>query len=203
MRRVSVRHLASLYLHVENRGPSGSGHGWSGAQTLFWNSVARGIRCDAPLGAMNWTVGCCGEHEEGNWVPAEPFGWWESPGTPVEPRSLYLQQLQDRLGPAAVAHVTTPEQREGRIWGQLAAWAGEGRLEHAPAPPGDVHCEGGIAEGDVCCAARCGECGGAGCGGRPGGADECCTGRVRESGRGCAFAEPPCLLDPVFEPIGL
>ncbi len=194
--------LASRWLHVENREDSGTGHGWSGAQTLFWNGVAEGVRCDAPLSAMNWTVGSMGEQQEGQWAPEEPFGWWESPGDPVEPRSLYLQQLQDRLGPAAVRAVTTPEQRAGRLWARLAAWAGEGRLAEAPPTAGDPECAGGLRRGLACCAARCGSCGGSGCGSRPGGADACCTGRIGESGRSCHAFEPPCILDPAFEPIG-
>jgi hypothetical protein len=125
--------VSSFELHVENRRDSGTGHGWSGAQTMFWNSLAGGVRCDAPLGAMNWTVGSMGERRQGKWAPEEPFGWWESQASPVEPRSLYLQQLKDRLGAAAVDNVTTPEQRRGRIWDLLAAWAGEGRLADAAA----------------------------------------------------------------------
>lgn len=42
------------------------------------------------------------------------------------PRSLYLQQLEDRLGPEAVEAITIPEQRYGRIWDQLSEWGGEG-----------------------------------------------------------------------------
>lgn len=83
--------VLSYTLHVENRADSGSGHGWSGAQTLFWNSLAEGIRVDAPRGAMNWLVGSIGEQKEGGWTPDEPFGWWESHNSPVEPRSLYLK----------------------------------------------------------------------------------------------------------------
>lgn len=194
--------LASLYLHVENREDSGSGHGWSGAQTLFWNGVARGVRCDAPLGAMNWTIGSMGEQQEGQWAPGEPFGWWESHGTPVEPRSLYLQQLGDRLGPEAVRAVTTSDQREGRIWGRLAAWAGEGRLDGAAHTRGDPECSTGLGAGLACCEAACGSCGGTGCGSRPGGAESCCSGRISTSGRSCHAFAPPCILDPTFETIG-
>lgn len=115
-------------LKVQNREDSGSGHGWAGAQTLFWNAVASEIIADAPTGAMNYAVGCVGKRAEGNWAPDEPFGLWESHGTSVMPRSLYLQQLKDRLGPAAVENVTVPAQRTGRIWTALERWAGEGRL---------------------------------------------------------------------------
>lgn len=199
-----IDNAVSLYLHVENRQDSGTGHGWAGAQTLFYNSIAQGIRCDAPLGAMNWTIGCMGAKQEGGWAPAEPFGWWESLGKPVEPRSLYLQQLQDRLGVQAVKNVTTAAQRSGRIWGQLAAWAGEGSLkDYTPPSSADPTCAKGIASGLSCCKAACGTCGGTGCSSLPGGAADCCTGHIKESGRTCQAVGAPCILDPAFEPIGV
>jgi len=114
-------------LAVENRGPSGSGHGWSGAQTLFWNCEAR-TKCHAPLGAMNWAIGIVGNRRLGSWFPNEPLGWWESHGEHVTPRSLYYRQLEDRLGPAAVGNVTIPAQRAGSIWNELKSWAGAGRM---------------------------------------------------------------------------
>jgi len=49
----------------------------------------------------------------------------QSVGHVVSPRSLYLQQLQDRLGQQAVINITTAAQRQGRIWDVLAARAGE------------------------------------------------------------------------------
>jgi hypothetical protein len=110
-------------IRVQNRRASGSGHGWAGAQTLFWNvQSSRTIKVESPRGAMSWGIGCIGATQEG-------AGYWESWGQRVEPRSLYLKQLEDRLGPAAVEQVTIPAQRAGTIWSRLAAWAGEGRLE--------------------------------------------------------------------------
>ena len=194
--------VLSHELHVENREDSGSGHGWSGGQTLFWNALAEGIRVDAPQGAMNWLVGSMGDQQEGGWAPDEPFGWWESHNRPVEPRSLYLKQLEARLGPGSVDAVTTEAQREGRIWGQLASWAGEGALADAPGAGGDATCSGGLAMGLACCANSCGSCGGEGCGGRPGGAAACCTGAILESGTSCQVDAAPCVLDPAFGPVG-
>ena len=63
----------------------------------------------------SWAIVSMGEQKEGGWNADEPFGWWESHGKPVDPRSLYLHQLQDRLGPEAVQALTIPQQREGRI----------------------------------------------------------------------------------------
>jgi len=47
---------SSNTLAVENRTNSGSGHGWSGAQMVFWNCQATNQKCDAPKGAMNFAL---------------------------------------------------------------------------------------------------------------------------------------------------
>ena len=46
----------------------------------------------------------------------------------MQPRSLYLQQLEDRLGENAVDHVVIPEQQSGEIYDLLAAWGGQGNF---------------------------------------------------------------------------
>ncbi len=111
---------------VQNRGAMGSGHGWAGAQTLFWNCISNTseFKVESPTGAMNWGIGCKGIVQNG-------AGFWESWGAPVTPRSLYFQQLRDRLGAAAVENVSVPEQRTGAIWTLLAQWAGFGSLTAA------------------------------------------------------------------------
>ncbi len=114
-------------LAVENRQASGTGHGWSGAQTMFWNCQAATI-CHTPPGAMNWAIGVVGVRRFGYWAPLEPLGYWEHFGARVCPRSLYFRQLEDRLGPEAVDNVTTPAQRAGMTWAQLQAWAGLGPM---------------------------------------------------------------------------
>jgi len=108
---------------VWNRGSSGTGHGWSGAQTMFWNitSYTGEFRVDSPLGSRNWGIGCRGSNQTG-------AGYWEAWGAAVQPRSLYLQQLEDRLGDIAVSNVVISQQRTGEIYDLLAAWAGEGNL---------------------------------------------------------------------------
>ena len=120
-------------INVQNRRSSGSGHGWAGAQTVFWNSRANSFICDAPKAAMNFSIGSIGSQRQGLWRPNEPDGIWESRGVPVTPRSLYYTQLADRLGHAAVATVTTPAQQTGTIWNDLSAWKGN---DVAPGLPG-------------------------------------------------------------------
>ncbi len=119
---------SSYMLAVENRGPEGTGHGWSGAQTVFWNCQSNKQRCDAPKGGMNFAIGSKGYKDEGR-VPEEPYGWWEHHNLDVTPRSLYYQQLKDRLGETAVENTTMYLQRAGSIWTHLQQWKGEGTLD--------------------------------------------------------------------------
>ncbi len=108
---------------VWNRGSSGSGHGWSGAQTMFWNinSYNGEFRVDSPLGSINWGIGCVGTNQTG-------AGYWESWGEKVQPRSLYIQQLEDRLGADALEQILISEQQSGEIYDLLETWGGQGNF---------------------------------------------------------------------------
>ncbi|MFO1490182.1 MAG: hypothetical protein U1F77_16425 [Kiritimatiellia bacterium] len=94
-------------LNVVNRGRSGTGHGWAGAQMVFWNCRAERMNVARPPTAQNLAIGCT--------VKQKPRGdgYWESVNRPVEPRSLYLRQLEDRLGPKAVRNIAADAGREG------------------------------------------------------------------------------------------
>ena len=114
---------------VRNRGSSGSGHGWAGAQVMFWNNEGQ-ITCDAPNNGMNFAVGNVGPHiEDENYV--EPNGIWQSIDQHVTPRSLYYAQLKEQKGMTAVRNSIVAPQEEGFIWSDLSAWAGEGRFSGA------------------------------------------------------------------------
>ena len=133
-------------LAVENRKDSGSGHGWSGANIVFWNCQANTQKCDTPKGAMNFAIGSYATKTEGSWAPEEPFGWWECQWQTMNPRSLYYQQLVDRLGQAALENVTTQKQRDGRIWDEIVAWKGKDCFQPCPidsATPADQRLEAG------------------------------------------------------------
>ena len=110
-------------IRVWNRGNSGTGHGWAGAQTMFWNIASYGgeFRVDSPVGSRNWGIGCIGTDQRGE-------GYWDSWGAPVQPRSLYIQQLDERLGTSALDNVMIPEQLSGYIYALLARWAGRGNF---------------------------------------------------------------------------
>jgi hypothetical protein len=80
-----------------NRGTAGSGHGWAMGWGVIWNSASSTIRAEQPAGAANWAIGNKGT-QAGN-------GTFDSHGTPVNPKSLYLAQLCVRLGPQALANI--------------------------------------------------------------------------------------------------
>ncbi len=103
-------------INVQDRGGSGTGHGWAGNCQVFWNCVATSMICQKPWnpGSQNWAVGCIGPRGKAA-LPDRPDGLIIHPGKPVTPRSLYLAQLETRLGPKAVRDVTTVEQRNGTI----------------------------------------------------------------------------------------
>lgn len=116
--------VKSNELAVENRQDAGTGHGWSGAQIIFWNCVSKEITCDTPRGAMNFSMGSKGTIIQGGWDTGAPRGYFYSHETPVEIRSLYIQQLKDRLGQEALDNVLIQAQKEGPIFDYLKEWAG-------------------------------------------------------------------------------
>ncbi|MEX0273646.1 MAG: hypothetical protein AB3N16_04635 [Flavobacteriaceae bacterium] len=65
----------------------GTGHGWTGTQTCFYNCVAPKFLVDAPPGGIAWVIGSAPKDVE---------------NMRVAPNSLFYQQVQDRLGKAAL-----------------------------------------------------------------------------------------------------
>jgi F5/8 type C domain len=94
---------------IQDRAWLGSGHGWAGANYVAWNTRGR-LVVQQPPTAQNYTFGHVGA-KVGGFVPnsqdprPRQDGWWESLNQRVEPRSLYLQQLTDRLGADAVRRI--------------------------------------------------------------------------------------------------
>ena len=121
---------------LEHRGTSGTGHSWAGIQSTIWNTESPSIICDAPVGHMNYAIGNTGTERLSGYInntqPGVYRGHYDQHGTPVAPRSLYLKQLEDRLGATAVEDITIPEQLQGVIYPLLTGWKGSGRL------PGDA-----------------------------------------------------------------
>jgi alpha-galactosidase len=84
-----------------NRGTAGSGHGWTTGWSVAWNVTTPFFLVSAAPGTENWCIGCVGARA----TSSDPDGIYDSLGTPVVPSSLYLAQMCDRLGPAAVANI--------------------------------------------------------------------------------------------------
>ncbi|MDT8390274.1 MAG: hypothetical protein RRC34_07175 [Lentisphaeria bacterium] len=85
------------YMESRFRGSSGSGHGWAGTQTCFYNCIAPDFKVQAPPGGMAWVIGSGREY---------------SAATRTRPPSLYYRQVEDRLGKRALDYLSIPGQRE-------------------------------------------------------------------------------------------
>jgi len=99
-------------LDLRNRGEMGTGHGWTLGWSVLWNNKASTITVQNPPNVLNWSIGDVGQQEDAPMPvfnkpegPPMPRGMIESSGHAVEPASLYLGQLQDRLGHQAVVAI--------------------------------------------------------------------------------------------------
>jgi hypothetical protein len=92
-----------------NRGWDGSGHGWAIGFGVVWNGVANDFLIQQPPGTQNWSIGGTGTQTTASAPGSDagplPQGIIDSQGTPVAPKSLYLAQLCERLGPAALSAI--------------------------------------------------------------------------------------------------
>jgi hypothetical protein len=94
---------------LRNRGSMGSGHGWTIGWGVVWNCQTKNYIIQNPPGALNWEIGCIGKND----LAPRPFasspdlagGTIDSPGQAVEPESLYLTQLKERLGAEALKDI--------------------------------------------------------------------------------------------------
>lgn len=95
-------------INVQNRTNSGTGHGWAGAQIMFWNCQGNKMICqDPPSDHRNWAIGFIGIITNvGDWV-TEPWGIIESNGTHVVPTSLFVTQLEERTVPTSTPDTPT------------------------------------------------------------------------------------------------
>jgi hypothetical protein len=99
-------------INLMNRGEMGTGHGWTIGWSVLWNNSTGSIVVQNPPGGANWSIGDFGEQRgapmptpgQGKGFPLAG-GVVESSGKHVEPANLYLEQLRERLGPAAVVAI--------------------------------------------------------------------------------------------------
>src|SRR5262245_26720493 len=93
-------------LDVQNRWNSGTGHGWSGANMVIWNSTASDFYVQNALTAQNWLIGSTGSvHStsqfDPNMVKVSMPGYYDannvgSKVTLAGETSLYRKQLSER-----------------------------------------------------------------------------------------------------------
>jgi len=118
-------------LSVQNRRHSGTGHGWTGNCVIFWScKIREKLICETPKHGMNFAISCEGKLGRGVWKPHEPLGFLHAfrnlnikkrdEDSSCCPNSLYLLQLEARLGRKGLEATTTKEQRSGAmIWSYL------------------------------------------------------------------------------------
>lgn len=92
-----------------NRGVAGSGHGWTMGWGVAWNCAAKTYIIQNPPESHNWAIGCVGARRHTarlfDSVPILPEGEFDSFGRHVAPQSLYLAQLEERLGARALRNI--------------------------------------------------------------------------------------------------
>lgn len=124
-------------MQAVNRSSSGTGHGWAAVNMVFWNCDAKFMFIQQPPTGQNFLIGR--KHtkpyvyltsykdelaEMMKWIEfhakktftyakgatAIGDGYIEYPNSLVSPKSLYLEQLKERLGMQAVQNIATAEQ---------------------------------------------------------------------------------------------
>ncbi|MGJ7032150.1 hypothetical protein [Niabella hirudinis] len=92
-----------------NRGEMGSGHGWAIGWAVAWNCRAKSYLNQQPPGAYNWVIGSTGAKQQRampfNKAPLLREGVFDSQGIAVAPESLYLAQLQERMGQKTLKNI--------------------------------------------------------------------------------------------------
>lgn len=98
-RKIVNRYKLGMYL----RRDEGSGHGWSGTNSFFWNCDIEegGIYLDKPPTGQNYAIGCTAKYIKKHYdSSAYTTGYVEGQNSPgLVPGSLYEAQLTARLDP--------------------------------------------------------------------------------------------------------
>jgi len=94
------------YLAINNAGNEGSGHGWAAGFSVLYNCQVPQFQLEEPTTTTNhynWTIGGLGSA-----YGYSDNGIYDTLGSMVSPHSLYLEQLRERLGGAAVENIGYP-----------------------------------------------------------------------------------------------
>jgi len=94
-------------IKLENRGSAGSGQGYGAGYSIIYNGDSKGIINEIPQvdHHYNWAIGGA---PDATFVHRSDDGIFDATNGFVNPRSLYLEQLRERLGGAAVENIGYP-----------------------------------------------------------------------------------------------
>jgi autotransporter-associated beta strand protein len=90
------------YLGIINRGGAGTGQGWGAGFSLIYNCQVPQFQLEQPNvpNHYNWVIGGIGSKDS-----YSDNGIYDALGAILNPQSLYLEQLRERLGGAAVENI--------------------------------------------------------------------------------------------------
>ena len=94
-------------IKLENRGSDGSGQGYGAGYSIIYNGDSKGIINEIPQvnHHYNWAIGGA---PGATFIHRSDDGIFDATNGYVNPRSLYLEQLRERLGGAAVENIGYP-----------------------------------------------------------------------------------------------
>jgi hypothetical protein len=142
-------------IEANNAGNRGSGHGWIGAQTVFWNAHAGTVLFRNPPTGFNYCIGCKFWICFGGHSSSCPKASMDSEQEYVKPRSLYLKQLEDRLGIEAVRNIAIDGQIDGTPYGKtlytILRLRMSGNTNHLDCSENDILCP----VGQICSNNQC------------------------------------------------
>jgi len=92
-------------IKLENRGTAGSGQGYGAGYSVIYNGDSKGIINEIPQvnHHYNWAIGR--GSSAATFIHRSDDGIFDTTNATVDPRSLYLEQLKERVGGAAVENI--------------------------------------------------------------------------------------------------
>jgi len=104
--------------------------------------------------------------------------------------------LQDQYTDASDAILTTSEDVTGALQTHFEISSRTMKLKVVKIDEPEALCINGVTKDSYCCPVECGTCGGSQCGIRPGGETQCCTNKIRDSGKECKhWGDVACFLN--------
>jgi hypothetical protein len=71
-------------IEARNRASFGTGHGWAGANMVFWNTTATKFIVQNPPTAQNWVIGSSGQIVDETIFGPQPMGTYSEHETPID-----------------------------------------------------------------------------------------------------------------------